>query len=269
MIRFHILGAGGALPTATHNPAAYLVEVDSHMFMVDPGPGALVRMASAGLLPQGVDSINNVLLTHFHPDHSLDLVALLFALHSPLPASKEPLLIRGPAGLHDLLAAWRTIYGRRLEPRKRPLDIQEMSPGQELSFPGPGAVTAFAVDHPQDRLARGCLGFKFTDSQGHTAVYSGDTGPTPTLEDAARNADLLVVECSTPDELKIPGHMAPADVGRLCANAQPHRVVLTHQYPAAAALDLVTLVGNYFDGQVLQARDGTVVSVSDQTGDSE
>ncbi len=267
MIRFHILGAGGALPTATHTCAAYVVDLDNSRFLVDPGPGALVRMASNGLIPAGVDDIRNVLISHLHPDHSLDLVALLFALHSPLLASTEPLFIRGPVGLLNLLDAWKNIYGSWLEPRQRPLDIQELSPGQDLDFPCSGTITTFAANHPQDRLSKNCLGFKFTDGQGHTAVYSGDTGPSAALQDAATNTDLLVVECSTPDDLKTRGHMSPSAVGELCALSQPHRVALTHQYPLAASLDLAALVGNYFSGEVVQAHDGTVLTVPDQTGD--
>ncbi len=267
MIEFHILGAGGALPTATHNPAAYLVEVDGHSLVLDPGPGALVRLTTSGLLPGGVDDINQVLLSHLHPDHSLDLVALLFALHSPLPESREPLTIQGPGGLRDLLDAWGNIYGRWLEPRHRSLIIEEIPGGQTRPLPGSGSLEAFAVNHPQDRLATECLGFKFSDREGHTVVYSGDTGPSDRLELAARGVDLLVVECSTPDHLKTPGHMTPSDVGRLCATAGPRRVALTHLYPPAAAMDLVAAVGNYFAGPVVQACDGTHLSVPDETGD--
>jgi len=268
MIRFHILGAGGALPTATHNPAAYLVEMDGALFVLDPGPGALVRMARAGLLPRGVDDIDRVLLTHLHPDHSLDLTALLFALHSPLPQSSEPVTLAGPRGLERLLEGLRGIYGSWLEPRRRELIVRELRPGDSLPGPEGGIVAAFAVNHPQDRLAVECLGFRFTDAAGRVAVYSGDTGPSAGLEDAARGADLLVIECSTPDELETPGHLCPREVGRICAAARPARVVLTHQYPPAAAMDLAAAVRNHFDGPVVQARDGHVETVPHQNGES-
>ena len=39
-------------------------------------------------------------------------------------------------------------------------------------------------------------------------------------------ADLLLVECATPDELAVDGHMSPARVGALCRDASPRRVVL-------------------------------------------
>ena len=48
----------------------------------------------------------------------------------------------------------------------------------------------------------------------------------------------------------------------MCAAARPQRVVLTHQYPNAAALDLPPLVARHFAGPVEQARDGDVYTVS-------
>lgn len=263
MIRFHILGAGGAVPTPSHTPAAYWVTVDGDPILLDPGPGALVRLVKSGEAPRGIDHIDRVLLTHLHPDHSADLVPLLFALHSPIPESTAPLLVRGPRGLLRLLDQFRGIYGRWLEPRLRKLDVQEIQPGDRMALPAGGSVEAFGVEHPQDRLSEGCLGYRFLDTAGRLAVFSGDTGPSPGLELAARGADLLVIECSTPDELATPGHLAPRDVGRICNAAQPRRTVLTHQYPPAAACDLVAAVGAYFPGQVLQARDGSILTVPD------
>ncbi|MBK9777343.1 MAG: hypothetical protein IPP62_13470 [bacterium] len=67
MIRLRILGAGGAVPTPTHTPAAYWVTVDGISLLLDIGPGALVRLVRSGDAPGGVDDIHTVLLTHLHP----------------------------------------------------------------------------------------------------------------------------------------------------------------------------------------------------------
>jgi ribonuclease BN (tRNA processing enzyme) len=267
MIRFRILGAGGAIPTPTHTPAAYWVTVDGTPILMDPGPGALVRLVQSGDAPGGVDEIGIVLLTHLHPDHCCDLVALLFALHSPLTNSHEPLQLFGPIGLQAYLDQLKGIYGRWLEPRHRQLKVTEWPAGHQLDLPGGGTVRPFAVDHPQDRFADGnCLGYRFADNEGHTAVFSGDTGPCSGLEEAAREVDLLVVECSAPEGLGVPGHLTPSEVGRLCAKSQPKLVALTHQYPAAAATDLKPEIARYFDGPVVQAQDGSLFFVPATSG---
>jgi ribonuclease BN (tRNA processing enzyme) len=263
MIRLRILGAGGAVPTPTHTPAAYWVTADGFNLLLDPGPGALVRLVKSGDAPGGVDDIHTVLLTHLHPDHTGDLVALLFALHSPLPACEAPLRLFGPPGLKNLLARLGGIYGSWLVPRKRALEVTEVRPGFRLALGSGGAAArAFAVDHPQDRLSEMQLGWEFTGADGGRLVFSGDTGDCPSLRAAARGCDLLVIECSTTDDWDVPGHLNPTQVGAVCAAAGPRRVVLTHQYPNAAALDLPPLVARHFAGPVEQARDGDVYMVS-------
>lgn len=268
MIRFRILGAGGAIPTPTHTPAAYWVTVDGTSLLLDPGPGALVRLVQSGDAPGGVDDIERVLMTHLHPDHCADLVALLFALHSPLTASREPLQLFGPHGLKTYLDRLTDLYGRWLQPRHRRLTVTEWAAPEQMKLPGGGQVEPFPVDHPQDRFSAGaCLGYRFSDSAGRVAVFSGDTGPCPGLTAAAAHADLLIVECSAPDGLGVKGHMTPTQVGQLCASALPRQVVLTHQYPAAAAADLPAAIAPYFTGPVYQARDGDLLHLPCDNGE--
>ena len=266
MIRFHILGAGGAVPTPTHNPAAYWVTVDGHPILMDPGPGALVRLVQSGQAPNGVDDIDMVILTHLHPDHCSDLLHLFFAMHSPVPKNTKTLQLYGPPGLKNYLDQLRGIYGSWLEPRIRSLEVTEIGPGVTVPLPGGGTLKPFKVNHPQDRLSKFALGYRIADAENNIAVFSGDTGPCPELNEAAAGADLLVVECSTPDHLATPGHMAVSQVAELCAEAKPKLTVLTHQYPDAAALDLAALVNEIHDGPVIQAVDGNIFTIPDSSG---
>jgi ribonuclease BN (tRNA processing enzyme) len=274
MIHWLVMGAGGAVPTPTHNPAAYWVRIDGRSILLDPGCGALVRLVTSPHGAVSVDEIETVLLTHLHLDHCADLAPLLFALHSPLPRLRHPLQLIGPPGLAAYLGRLHDLYGSWLTPAKRELIVTELRPGQAIAPDNrqpplwregcSGAapcVEAFAARHPQGQLGTVCLCFRFTDRQGHIAAFSGDTEPCEGLLRASRQADLLIVECSTPDQLATPGHMTPSRVGRLCAEARPRRVVLTHLYPPATALDLPALVGQHWQGPVLAARDGLLLSV--------
>ena len=62
MIRLHVLGAGGAVPTASHGPAAYWLEIDGHGLLLDPGPGALVRLVRQPGAPDTVDAVSDLAL---------------------------------------------------------------------------------------------------------------------------------------------------------------------------------------------------------------
>ena len=78
----------------------------------------------------------------------------------------------------------------------------------------------------------------------------------------ARGAHTMLIECSFPDEMPVPGHLTPSGVARIAREAGVGRVVLTHVYPQADALDLVAEVGRgYHGGVVVVAEDGLRITV--------
>lgn len=261
MIRLHVLGAGGALPTADRGPAAYWLEIDGHGLLLDPGPGALVRLVREPGAPDGVDTLPAVLLSHLHLDHAADLAPLLFALHSVLARPAPPLLVAGPPGLAAYLDRLRELYGDWLAPRGREIEIREVSPGEAVRLAGGGRAECFAVDHPEDRFSRVCLGWTFSDAAGRRLVYSGDTGPSDELARQARGCNLLLVECTTPDDLAVAGHLSPAQVTALVRGAQPDLVVLTHLYPLVARLAPDAVVQAASGVRCVAARDGDVFTL--------
>lgn len=278
MLTCLLLGSGGAVPTPERMPAAYWVTVDGQALLVDPGPGALVRLLRSPHGPPGVDAISGLLLSHLHLDHCADVAPLLFALHSPIPTGTDPLLIAGPPGLARYLERLRDLYGDWLTPARRTVRVEELAPGESLApdatgqwrrvaadRPGP-TVTAHGANHGETRFSDLNLCFRFRDAAGLTLAYSGDGEDGDGLRAAALGADLLIVECSTPDAWYTPGHLTPSAVGQLCVATRPRRVVLTHLYPPAAALDLPVLVRTIWSGPVETAHDGVLYTVEAPSG---
>lgn len=263
MIELHLLGAGGAVPTPTHGPAAYWLVVDGEGFLLDPGPGALVRLVRQPGAPDDVDDIDNVLVSHLHLDHTADIAPLLFAAHSVLARNPRPLRICGPPGLARYLDRLRDLYGSWLTPRAREVVTTELAPGDVVpAGRGGGRLTPFAVDHEETRFGAACFGYRIEDAAGRCLVFSGDTGPCAELTAATRGTDALVVECSTPDDLACPGHMCPARIVALCREARPGRVVLTHLYPLIANRDAAGAVTRGSGIACVEARDGDVVRIA-------
>jgi ribonuclease BN (tRNA processing enzyme) len=87
-------------------------------------------------------------------------------------------------------------------------------------------------------------------------VYTGDTEYSESVVELARGAHTMLVECSFPDNSPVPGHLTPHGVARMASEAGVGRVVLTHLYPAAEALDLRREVGRGYDGEIVVADDG-------------
>ena len=86
-----ILGSGTCVPSLKRSSCAILVACGSSRILVDCGPGTMRRLLEAGT---EISEISHILLSHFHPDHSGELVPFLFS--SKYPGKKcrsEPLTI--------------------------------------------------------------------------------------------------------------------------------------------------------------------------------
>lgn len=99
------------------------------------------------------------------------------------------------------------------------------------------------------------------EGQNGAFVYTGDTEYAEAIVDIAHDAHTLLIECSFPDDAPVAGHLTPSGAARIASEAGVQRVVLTHIYPQADALDLVQEVGRGFEGEVIVARDGTRFTV--------
>lgn len=268
MVSIVLLGTGGAVPTPDRSPTASWITLDDRSILLDPGPGALLRLVASPHGPDSLDAVDTVLFTHLHPDHCADLLPLLFALRLRSLVSERPLQLAGPRGLAAYVDGLRGLYGDWTEPRRRRLEILELAPGEGLStsLDGSGgwsvtsdgagaAILAFRAAHFEDRFSAWNLGFRFRDRDGHTLTHSGDSGPAPDLTAAARGAGLLVVECSLPPGGELEGHLNPAQVAELCVETDPGSVVLTHLPPGDAGA-AVAAVRAAWPGSVTAARDG-------------
>ncbi len=244
MPRIILLGTGTCVPVKERGASGAVVEARETRILVDCGSGTLQRMAMAGVDYRAIDA---VLLTHIHPDHSLDLVALLFALnYTPGWQRTAPLVIVGPAGLKRFVSALGQVY-RWIEPRGYPLEITEVS--RETLSLGAFTIEAAGVEH-RDLPA---VAYRLA-SEGKTYVFSGDTAFCEGLVQVAREASLLIIEASFPQG-EIPGHLSAAEAGRVAALAGVRAVVLTHLYPDCEGHDMRSLCAMEYGGPVIVAHD--------------
>jgi ribonuclease BN (tRNA processing enzyme) len=87
-------------------------------------------------------------------------------------------------------------------------------------------------------------------------VYTGDTGPSADLARWARGCDLLLAECSLPDERALAIHLTPSQAGTLAREADAKSLVLTHFYPLVEAAQPARRAAERYAGPVAAARDG-------------
>jgi ribonuclease BN (tRNA processing enzyme) len=239
-----ILGSGTAVPVKGRGYAGIYLRIGKEHVLLDAGPGTLKTLAQLGVTYLDLD---RVFLTHFHPDHCLDLVSILFAMRIPTPRRTKPLVIYGPRGLNRLYRQLNEAFHGWIEPRTYRLTLREL--GQtRLRFPG-YTVRTRSMNHSTP-----ALGYR-VEARGKSLVYSGDTDVCDEIIELGREADLLILECSMTDERKVAGHLTPTACGRIAAHANCRHLVLTHFYPVFRGYDIRRRVRRAFSGRLTLARD--------------
>ena len=82
-MKITILGSGTSIPHPHRASPGLAVELPEGVALIDPSPGSIHRMVGHGL---SFPALRWVLFTHFHPDHTGDLVPILFAMCNPAEA---------------------------------------------------------------------------------------------------------------------------------------------------------------------------------------
>ena len=193
-------------------------------------------------------SLDAVFITHTHPDHIGDLIPLVHALKLIPGARREKSLnIFGPAGFkgffddHVLTVATR--------PKHFVIEVREVE--GEFEFSGIHCRATPTV-HSESLNS---VAYRF-EVQEKVLVLSGDCDYDVGIIRHSSNADLLVLDCSTPDALKHPGHCCAGECGRIAAQAAVKRLLLTHLYPVVGVEDTrLEEAQQGFAGEVQLAQD--------------
>lgn len=248
-VEWIVLGSGTALPTATRGSPGHLLRLaDGRGVLVDPGPGSVRAAARAGA---PIAALRAALVTHFHPDHCLDLAALIFGLRNPALA-RSRLTVAGPRGIADLLARFQGVFGDWVALPDGRLEVVELEPGPFVLELEAQRIEGSALRMPH--LGHS-LGYRI---RGHarTIAYSGDTGSGEAPVELGRGADVYVLEAALPEGSPTTGHLTPSSAARVAAAAGVRELVLTHFYPETEREDVRALAREHFLGALVLAHDG-------------
>lgn len=233
-----IIGAGPAYsdrPGATG--AAYLVRHGSTSVVLDLGHGTFTRLAGT-LEPS---SLAGVVISHLHPDHFIDLVALRHYLRWEFTPPRR-IRVVGPLGLDDRLDALHAEPGFAAAA----LDVEPLSAG-------PYDVGAIVVEARQVTHTADSYGFRVSGPAGGPGlVYSGDCGRAEDLDALVRPGDALLSEVSFGPGPATTGaeHLDGPSVGALAARTGAGRVLLTHLQMGFDERATIDSVRARYDGPV-------------------
>jgi ribonuclease BN (tRNA processing enzyme) len=254
-MRLTTLGTGTVSFSPTRVCAGHLLQGGDVILLMDVGSGVCHRLAALGL-PWA--EITHVAFTHFHTDHIADFATLLQGWrYGQLPPRSAPLTVIGPVGLDALLGRMADLNGSWMREPGFPFVVAELAPGASHDLGGGMTIGATKVPHTAESVA-----YSVTRG-GRRVVYTGDTGYDPMLAEWARGADLLLCECSLPEEMAIAEHLTPAQCGLLAAAALPGHLVLTHFYTPVERTDVRAAVAAHYAGPVSLAEDGSTFEIEE------
>jgi ribonuclease BN (tRNA processing enzyme) len=218
-VKLTVVGCSPAWPNPGGAQSGYLVE-GSGRLLLDCGPGVLARLRKREPWPL----VDAIALTHFHLDHWGDLVPWIFgASFGAGRGATRPELWVPPGGGATLAAHGENLgFGERY---REAFDLREYEEGVPFGTAG-FEVTPVRLLHYQERT----FGLRVTDGRA-TIAYSGDTAPTPSLEELARDADLLLCEAtladSEPPEER--GHLSADEAVAAFEASGAKRLVVIHR----------------------------------------
>lgn len=205
------LGTNGWYDTDTGNTICTLINTNKYHIILDAGNGIYkVDKYIQDDLPV------YLFLSHFHLDH-IEGLHILNKFRF-----KKGLRIYGQKGTKNAL---ETIVNEPftvpLSKLPFPIDICELSEGQyKIPFP---LECRFLVH------ASPCLGYRF-ELDGRIIAYSPDTGVCENAVKLAKDADLLIAECSHKPGEESPQwpHLNPEEAAEIARQARAKRLALTH-----------------------------------------
>jgi len=226
-----------------------LVKIQGKVLVFDFGAGTMRRLLESNT---SVFDISYIFFSHIHPDHTGELVSYLFAARNVGGEQRQiPLTVVASKGFSKFYRGLKAVYGRWIElapgyPRVVELDNEAHDFLQFDQF----TVESLPVEHEDHSLA-----YKITAKDGKSVVYSGDTDFSENLITLSRGTDLLICESSTPDEMKIKGHLTPSLAGEVARRADVGKLVLTHFYPECDGVDIEDECRKTYKGPILLAED--------------
>ena len=248
-MQFIVLGSGTSIPLSDRSSPSMALILENRTILFDLGPGSVRQLTKAGL---DFEAIDQIFITHFHPDHTADLIHFLFASRTPsIVERRRPFVVSGPRGIKELIRNLQAVYGDWLTLPPHVMAIEEFEAGTSVQrdYDGFRIITA-PTNHTPHSLA-----YRLESLSGKCIVYSGDTGFCDEIVDLADRADLLVLECAFPDGMAVQGHLTPSQAGRIASLANAKQLLLTHFYPECLEIDIAEQCRKTFQGKLILGED--------------
>ena len=267
-----VLGSGGPVADDARSSTSYVIWLAGRSrILVDFGSGAFLRFGEAGARFEDLD---HIAISHFHTDHSADLVALLKTGY--FSDRRRDLSVSGPSGngpfpglakfLDKLIGkegAYAYLAGYMdgssglslLQPITLDAAARKRMPvfGDDES-----SLQIEAIGVPHGIVPALAYRIRVGDKM---IVFAGDqNGNDDAFTRFARDADVLVMHMPVPESVRGGGrqlHAPPSRIGEIASAANARTLVVSH-FMARSLRDVdanIDIIRSKFDGEIIRASD--------------
>ncbi len=222
------LGTGSCLPDYEATDTASLL-VDRHI-MIDTGWNPVRNLLRAGVEP---GQITHLFFTHMHQDHYLGLAQLLFYRITRYQRVDD-LTVCGPEGLAEVVRRALLYSGFDeivVGGERRPV-ADEKPQVVELPANGEYRTDDLHIRFMESHHTTPSRCYRFTDAEGKSFVYTGDTAPLAQLPQFAAGCDALIHESAFAErsskEWNLYCHSSAADAAEAASAAKAGSLYLVH-----------------------------------------
>lgn len=206
-----VLGSSAMYASTERAASGYLLDLDGTSLWLDAGGGTWRNLLAAG----DYRSLGGIVLTHRHPDHTIDVFQ---AFHARAYGDREPLPalpLWAPQETLDHLAG----FSHDLEKAFNLIPLDETS----VLEVGGSRLTFTTMAHPAETL-----GVR-VEADGGVFAYSSDTGPEGNFRRLAAGADVFVCEATFQDsDDDWEGHMSASQAAIAATEVDVRSLVLSH-----------------------------------------
>lgn len=239
-----ILGSANAVPDENHGNTHLAILEGARTILVDCTGNPIVELQRAGV---DSETLTDLILTHFHPDHVSGVPLLLMDLW--LLGRKQTITVHGLADTLDRMETMMTLFDCERWPGFFPV-IYHRLPEEErhsLLRDEDFSITASPVKHLIPTIG---IRVDFLRS-GRSFAYSSDTEPNQNVVELSNQVDVLIHE-STGTTL---GHSTPRQAGEIAQSAGAKSLYMIHYPPNANEEQWLHEASQTFSGPVFLATD--------------
>jgi ribonuclease Z len=239
-----ILGTAAAIPSEGADNTHLVILSQKRIILVDTATNPILSLSKAGLDP---NSITDLILTHFHPDHVSGLPILMITMW--LTGRKETLDIYGLDNTLGRVRQMLELFNISQWVNMFPINYHSSEQGGINTLFSDDVMTAIGAEVKHLIPTMG-LRFEF-NSSGKVIAYTCDSEPCDAIQRLAKGADILLHESAGNSK----GHSSALHAGEDAALAGVNSLWLIHYPSGMDEWRMIEEAKTAFSGEVIFARD--------------